>query len=182
MIEKVCGHPLESKRGSRLPRQCLIGQLTKDFTNELIVLPFTRLVNVSIFQKHASSIMKLPNQMTNQQMWAKLQNASEKEFLTWFRTKTSMSNGLTRLQWKNVSVKLWEYFSLKYQMIYQQTNHHQSLLETSSLVWYKKGYKSNHWFSFANYRDETNRSSVQLQSCLFLWWSEKIQNSSSGEY
>ena len=45
--------------GSRLSRQCLTGQLTKDFTNELIVLPSPGLPNISVFRKHTSSIMKI---------------------------------------------------------------------------------------------------------------------------
>ena len=45
--------------GSRLSRQCLIGQLTKDFTNDLIVLSSPGLANVLVFQKHASRIMKI---------------------------------------------------------------------------------------------------------------------------
>ena len=45
--------------GSRLSRQCLIGQLTKDFMNELIVLSSPGLPNISVFRKYASSIMKI---------------------------------------------------------------------------------------------------------------------------
>ena len=44
---------------SRLSRRCLIGQLTKDFTNELIVLSSPGLANILVFRKHASSIMKV---------------------------------------------------------------------------------------------------------------------------
>ena len=45
--------------GSQLSRQCLIGQLTKDFMNELIVLSSPGLPNISVFRKYASSIMKI---------------------------------------------------------------------------------------------------------------------------
>ena len=45
--------------GFLLSRQCLIGQLTKDFTNELIVLSSPGLANLLVFRKHASIIMKI---------------------------------------------------------------------------------------------------------------------------
>ena len=54
-VEKI----YQKHEGSRLSRQCLNGHLTKDFTNELIVLSSPGLANVLVFHKHASSKMKI---------------------------------------------------------------------------------------------------------------------------
>ena len=54
-VEKI----YQKHGGFLLSRQCLIGQLTKDFTNELTMLSSPGLVNVLVFWKHASNIMKI---------------------------------------------------------------------------------------------------------------------------